>query len=139
MIRRTLAIMLAVVLAPAIFGFQPIHAKTIGEAQLVEQVRAKIQRVGTGRDARIEVRLRDNTKLKGYVSEARDDSFTLTNSKTGATQTVAYTDVTKVKKSGGLRTRTWVIIGAAAAATVIVGIIVKPAVCDGGAQDRFPC
>jgi hypothetical protein len=48
---------------------------------------------------------------------------------------VAYADVKEVKKpGGGLSTRTWVIIGAAAVAAVIVGVtVIKPVVCDGGA------
>ena len=43
-------------------------------------------------------------------------------------------DVMQVKKSGGgLSTRALVIIGAVAVAAVVIGIIVKPALCDGGA------
>lgn len=44
------------------------------------------------------------------------------------------------KPGGGLSTRTWVIIGAAAAAAVIVGVtVIKPVLCDGGAQTRGLC
>ncbi|MGA9995182.1 MAG: hypothetical protein WBP93_07210 [Pyrinomonadaceae bacterium] len=95
---------------------------------------------GTGKDARVEVKLRDNTKVKGYISEAGQDTFTVMDQKTGVSKTVAYADVSQVKKQGGgLSSRTWIILGAVAAAVVVVGIVVKPAVCDGGAQSRFPC
>lgn len=97
--------------------------------------------MGVGRDARVEVRLRDNTKLKGSISVAGEDSFTITDSKTGASQTVAYADVTQVKRPrGGLSTRMWVIIGAAAVAAVVVGVtVIKPVACDGGAQTGGLC
>jgi hypothetical protein len=79
--------------------------------------------------------LRDNTKVKGFISATGEDSFIVTDSKTGMPQTVAYSDVNQVKKlDGGLSTRTLVIIGAAAIAAVIVGVtVIKPVVCDGGA------
>ncbi|HEY0005950.1 MAG TPA: hypothetical protein VGB17_14305 [Pyrinomonadaceae bacterium] len=128
---------IAIILAT---GLQTAYAQTGQPDQLVLKARETVLKQGLGRDARVEVRLRDRTKLKGYISASGDDSFTLTDSKTGTSQTLAYTNVEGVKKQGGgLSTRTWVIIGAAAAAAVIVGMIAKPAFCDGGAQDRFPC
>ncbi len=124
-----------------LFGFRPVHAKAGKETLSVEKARASIAELGVGKDARVEVKLRDNIKLKGYISKAAADSFSITDSKTGATRTVAYADVTQVSKKGsGLSTRTKVIIGAAVAAGLIVGWqIIKPALCDGGAQDRGPC
>ena len=123
------------------FGLRSAHAKAGEEARLVEKARASIVKMGVGKDARVEVKLRDKTKLKGYVSDATEDSFTVTDSKTGASRTVFYTDVTQVSKQGnGLSTMTKVIIGAAVAAGLIIGWqIVKPALCDGGAQTRGPC
>jgi hypothetical protein len=38
-------------------------------------VKEGIHKLGTGLDARIEVKLRDKTKLKGYVSEAGEDKL----------------------------------------------------------------
>jgi hypothetical protein len=140
MIRKTFALILSAILLSTAFGLKTIQAQTGKDAQLAGETRAKVQKLGLGRDARVEVKLRDTTKLKGYISEAGQDSFTVTDSKTGAAQSIAYLDVAQVKKPGsGLSTRGWVIIGAAAVAAVIVAIVVKPAVCDGGAQSRFPC
>jgi hypothetical protein len=117
-----------------------VRAQDGADAARAAKAKAAIAKRGTGKDARVEVRLTDGTSLKGYVSEAGSDSFTLTDSKTGATRTVAYSEVSQVKRSGGgLSTRTWIIIGAAVTASVIVAIIAKPAVCDGGAQSGFPC
>jgi hypothetical protein len=95
----------------------------------------KVQKIGVGRDSRVEVKLLDSTKVKGYVSKIEADSFNVTDLKSGATQTVPYAQVTQVKKlSGGLSTRTWAIIGGAAVAAIIVGVtVIKPVACDGGA------
>jgi preprotein translocase subunit SecF len=106
------------------------------EAQTPEQARAKVRQIGVGSKARVEVRLRDKTKVKGYVSAAdSEDSFTVTDAKTGASRTIAYGDVDKVgKPGGGLSTRGWVILGAAATAAVVVGVtVLYPVLCDGGA------
>jgi hypothetical protein len=140
MIRRRFTLILSGIIIFAALGLETVQAQTGKETQLALETRARVQKLGQGRDARVEVKLRDNTKLKGYISEAGQDSFTVTEAKTGAAQRVAYADVAQVKKPGsGLSKRAWIIIGAAAVAAVIVGIVVKPAVCDGGAQSRFPC
>ena len=133
MLRKTLAILLATILAPMAIASPRVDAQTVKDARLVEKARAKVAKLGVGQDARVEVKLRDNTKLNGYVSAAGEDSFTVTNSKTGTSSTVAYTDVAQVKeKGGGLSTRTKVIIGAAVAAGVaIVLYTVRGAFCDG--------
>jgi hypothetical protein len=125
----------------AAFGFRPVRAETNAETLRAQQARVSVLKLGTGERARVEVKLRDETKLKGYVSAAGADSFTLTDTKTGASTVIAYDDVAQVKKPGnGLSTMTKALIGGAVAAGLIVGWqIVKPAVCDGGAQHRGPC
>ena len=50
-----------------------------------------------GRDARVEVKLRDKTKLKGYISEAGEASFIVVDAKMGVATTVAYPQVKQVK------------------------------------------
>lgn len=124
-----------------LYGFQSVRAKDGEDAQLAGKARVSIAKLGTGKDARVEVRLRDNTKVKGYVSRAEEDSFTVTDSRTGVSRTVAYNDVTKVSKQGnGFSTMTKVLIGAAVVVgAVVVWQVVKPALCDGGAQSRGPC
>jgi hypothetical protein len=133
--------MLSGIILSAAFGFRTVQAETSEEARRAQQARVSVMKVGVGERARVEVKLRDETKLKGYVSAAGADSFTVTDGKTGASTVVAYADVAQVKKRGnGLSTTTKVLIGGAAAAGLIIGWqIVKPALCDGGAQHRGPC
>ena len=141
LLRRILTTVLSGILLGTTLGLTTARAQTVDDTRLTEQTRAAVQKAGVGRDARVEVKLRDNTKLKGYVSAAGADSFTVTDTKTGAAQTLAYTDVTRVQRQGnGLSARTKVIIGAAVATGLVVTwLIVKPALCDGGAQSRGPC
>lgn len=135
MFRRTFAIVLSGILLPTAFSLQSVSAQTGKETQSAVNVRARVQKFGVARDARVEVRLRDNTIVKGFISAIGQDSFTVTDSKTGTPHTVAYSDVNQVKRpGGGLSMRTLVIIGAVAVAAVIVGVkVVKPVLCDGGA------
>jgi hypothetical protein len=125
----------------AAFGFQTVRAETGGDANRAQEARIKVLKLGVGERARVEVKLRDETKLKGYVSAAGTDSFTVTDARTGAITVVAYGDVVRVKRPGnGLSTMTKVLIGGAVAAGVIIGWqVLKPALCDGGAQRRGPC
>jgi hypothetical protein len=132
--RRTLLLILSGILLWCPFGIESAGAQTGNDGQVAEKVRDRVMKLGLGRDARVEVKLRDNSKLKGYVSAAEQDSFTVTDPKTGASRTVAYADASHVKKPRrGLKPRTWVIIGAAAAAVAIVGVTVTRTIyCDEG-------
>lgn len=139
-LRKTLTLILSGILLPAAFGFQTVRAQTGAEARLDQPARMRILKLGIGERARVEVKLRDDSKLKGYISAAGADTFTVTDTKTGASNVVAYNDVAQVKKPGGLSTMTKALIGGAVAAGVIVGWqVVKPALCDGGAQSRGIC
>ena len=104
------------------------------------KTRSKVQTLSVNRDKKVEVKLRDNTKYKGYISAIESDSFSLTDSKTGTSQKFAYAEVDDVKKvGGGISTKTLLIIGGVAAGTITTWLIVKPAVCDGGAATRGIC
>jgi hypothetical protein len=137
--KRIFILMLLVSLVGTSFGLHSVWAQTAGEADLAALGRAKVERFGVSRNAQVEVKLRDHTKMKGYISSVEQNSFTLTDPKRGETR-VDYADVVTVKKSSsGLSTRSWIMIGAAAVGAVVTWIVVKPAACDGGAQSRFPC
>jgi hypothetical protein len=135
MFRRVLAVMISGMLWSSAVGYQPARAQAPEATRAAEQTRVAVQRLGVGTKTRVEVRLQDGTRLRGHISAAGEDTFTVTDSKTGASRTVAYADAARVKKAGGgISTRTWVIIGAAAAAAVIVGVtVIQPVLCDGGA------
>ena len=135
MLKRTLAILVSGMITFAILGQQAILAQTLQGIDATQKTRAKVMQIGTGSNAKVEVKLNDGVKLKGYISAASNDSFTVNDAKTGSSQDVKYSEVAQVKKSGGgLSTRGWIIIAGAATAATIVGFtVVKPVLCDGGA------
>jgi len=98
MFKKILTIVLAGLLIQA-FCVQPASASSKEEklAQRTEKVRAGILKLGVGPDTRVAIKLRDNVKLAGYISEVKDDSFVVTDLKTRAATPVAYDDVTQVK------------------------------------------
>ena len=67
-----------------------------------DKVKAEVAKRGTGPKAKVTVKLKDKTRLKGYISNASGDSFTLSDSRTGQARTLAYSDVAEVKKQGGM-------------------------------------
>jgi hypothetical protein len=99
MFKRLLSLGLASMLIQTMCCVQSAFANSKAEkqAQLAEKVRSGITNLGVGKDARVVVDLRDKRKLAGYVSEAGKDSFVITDSKTGMSTVVPYTDVTQVK------------------------------------------
>ena len=64
------------------------------------KVKAEVQKRGIGKQARVKVTLRNETEVKGYVSQIDDASFQITNPKTQGVTTVAYADVKKVRGPG---------------------------------------
>lgn len=67
------------------------------EARFTQKVQKEIAKLGTGPNARIELKLRDNTKLKGYVGEVGAHSFVVIDEKTGSATTVTYPQVKQVR------------------------------------------
>jgi hypothetical protein len=138
--KKAFSFILSGILLSAFFGAQTADAKTVGAARQAAEAKSKVQKMGVGADARVEVRLRDDSKVKGYVSASDEETFSVTDSKTGESRKIYYTDVSKLSKSGGSSTRRNILIGAAVAAGVVVAIIfAREALCDGGAQSRGFC
>jgi hypothetical protein len=106
----------------------------------IEKVRARVQVLSASKDTQVEVKFVDKTKVKGYITAVEPVTFTLKDRKTGASQSIAYSEVGSVSKaSDGVSTKTWLILGGVAAGVVTTWLVVKPAVCDGGAQTRGVC
>ncbi len=67
------------------------------QAEVIEKVKESVRKLGVGEAARVEVKLNDGTKLKGYIRDAGQDSFEVVDKKTGATKTIEYRDVNRIK------------------------------------------
>lgn len=115
--KKILLFTLAAFLMQTFFVHQTF-AETKG-GKFTGQVRTEIAKLGTGTDARIKVKLKDGTKIKGYIIEAGESQFTVMNSKTGQAVPVGYSQVGQVK-GNNLSTGTIVILGFAALIVVLV-------------------
>jgi small nuclear ribonucleoprotein (snRNP)-like protein len=91
------------------------------EAKRAEKVRTQFAKLGTGRDARVRVQLRDKTKLEGYLSAADADTFTVTDN-AGKSTAVPYPQVKKAQ-GNNLSTGAKIAIGAGIGAGVTLLII----------------
>lgn len=89
------------------------------EARFAARVKENIAKLGTGKEARVEVKLRDKTKLKGYVSQINENSFVVVEDGTNAATEVPYPNAKQVK-GNNLSTGTKILI----VAGVVVAIFV---------------
>jgi len=87
------------------------------DAKLAAEVKTGIMKLGTGPAARVELKLRDKTKLKGHVQQIAEDHFTVIDERTGEAREVPYPQVKQVK-GNNLSTGAKIAI-----AVVVMGII----------------
>ncbi|MBC7901392.1 MAG: hypothetical protein H7070_15215 [Saprospiraceae bacterium] len=118
MFNKTASLMLAGLLLNMALATPAYAGPKEKDARFAEKVKQGIARLGTGESARVEVKLRDKTKLKGFVKEAGSDSFTVADAKTGVETRVAYSN-TKQIKGHNLSTGAKIAIGLAILAGVL--------------------
>ncbi len=87
------------------------------------RLKAGIVQLGVGEESYVTVKLRDKTKLAGYISEAREESFVVTDLRTSEATTVAYADVKKVK-GHNLSTGAKIAIGAGISVGVVMLVVI---------------
>jgi hypothetical protein len=105
------------------FGILPAFAASRGDEAPahITKMKAEIAKRGLGEKASVRVMLRDKKELKGYISEAGEDRFVITETLSGETIPVAYSDVTQVKSLGhpfASNLFVWLGVGVIATATV---------------------
>ncbi len=98
MLMRITSILLIVLLANIAYPSRAFAAdKQEKEAKFAQKLKIELEKIGTGPDARVEVKMRDKTKLKGHISEISYEYFVVVDAKTGSRTTVTYSQVDKVK------------------------------------------
>jgi hypothetical protein len=122
--KRLLTMMVAC-LVVSVVSVRPVAASANAEKEIrfAGKVKLGIEKLGSGSDTRVEVKLRDKTRLKGYISEISENEFVITDLKTGASNKVAYADVKQVK-GNNLSTGAKIAIGVSVAAGLIVLITI---------------
>ena len=123
MFRKPIALLL-VALVINLAGARLVLAESKEEkqARFAEKIKTNVLKLGIGESTRIKVKLRDQTKLEGYISDAGAETFTVTNRKTGAATTVDYLQVKNVQ-GNNLSTGAKIAIGVGIAAAIIFIIL----------------
>lgn len=129
MLKKYLSIVLALLMANVLLAATALAAPArTAQAQSVEQIKIKVAKLGVGEKARATVHLKNGTKIKGYITEARDSEFVIRDRQTNEPRTVSYQDVVKVDKNSGHSTARNIAIGVGVgvgAVLVILGILIS--------------
>jgi hypothetical protein len=112
-------------------GLISAQTRTDKTASSTAKVKTAVLKRGTGEKKRVKVIMLDGTKLKGYISQAGEDSFEIRDSKNRQSSSIFYKDVAKVS-GNGLSKTTIIILGALGAAAVIVLYVVLAPICNEG-------
>lgn len=117
---RKLVALLLVAMVINLAGARLAYADSKDEkqARFAEKIKANVLKLGTGEATRVKVKLRDQSKLEGFISDAGAETFTVTNRKTGVATTVAYPEVKSVQ-GNNLSTGAKIAIGVGIAAALI--------------------
>ncbi len=103
-------------LAPAALAVTPVYSKK------EQQVRAAVAQLGTGKATRVAVKLRDGTRLKGYISSADNQTFSVSDLKTRLERVVRYSDVTQMHAQN-LTDGQKILIGAAFVVALLTALL----------------
>ncbi len=102
-----------------LFAQTKAEKKAAQEAARIAQIKATIQSYGTGVDALVEVNRKRGKKVKGYLSEVKEDLFVVADTAAATSHELHYSEVKVVKPwklpTGG-DTKKMVLIG------VVIGI-----------------
>jgi hypothetical protein len=124
MLKKYVSLVL-VLLLTNVFLVVPAQARTrtVKQEQTVEEIKIKVAKLGVGAKARATVRMKDGTKIKGYITEARDNNFVMRDRKTNEPHVINYADVAKVEKNSGHSTARNLALGIGIGAGAVLGIL----------------
>ena len=100
-------------------------ADNSAERNRVERIKTNVYRLENTGKTKIVVRLKSGAKLKGYLTKIEEDSFDVTNYKTGQSAAVAYRDVARVEKQGLSKAAKFA-IGIVVVAVIVVMVVILP-------------
>lgn len=110
MYKRTMSFILVGLLLNLVFH-TTVMANPEKDAKFAAKVKTAVTKLGTGTEARVKIKLRDKTKIKGYISEAGEDSFSIINNKTNTAIQIQYSKVKQVQGKNTLTGEEIVLIG----------------------------
>ena len=128
MLKTLVSLLVAVVLLLTAVPQSTVAGQSNNQVPTVEAVKSKIARQGIGAKAKVTIRLKNGTKVKGYVAQAEENDFVIRDRKTDAPTTIRYEDVLKVEENRGHSTARNIAIGVAVgvgAVLAVIGILIS--------------
>jgi hypothetical protein len=104
------------------FAFSGFVLAQDTESRATEKVKIKVAKFGVG-DKLTEVKLKDKTKIKGYITEIKDDHFVVTGKKDRTSTSIMYSDVKSVGRPFTTLQKVLLIGGIAIAAYATIAVI----------------
>ena len=105
-----------------------VSRAALGQQQLtnfVVKIKTDVARRIRTEKTLVTVRLRNGSELKGRITQAAENMFTLKEKNTGAHRDIAYEDVTRVKGNGLSKGAKFGILTALVSGAVIIGALIS--------------
>jgi len=116
------------VLLMLVLSLSPVRRAALAQQQLTEQnvvkIKTDIARRLRDEKTNVTVRLRNGSELKGRITQAAENMFTLKEKNSG-TRNISYADVTKVRGRGLSRGAKFGILTGVIAGAVIIGALIS--------------
>ena len=96
MFKRIITLLIVGLVINLVCATPTVVGQQTGSDARAEKMKAKVIKIGTGPDARVEVRLSDGRRVKGYISEIKDDYFTVVDDKAGVATRIDYSQVQRI-------------------------------------------
>jgi uncharacterized membrane protein len=119
-------------LVTANFTLISAQTQTDKTASSIAKVKTAVLKRQTGDNKRVKVIMLNGSELKGYISQAGEESFELTDSKTKQSNSIFYRDVKKVRGNGLSKTAIISLAAVGAVAAVVLYVVVAPICNEGG-------
>ncbi len=94
------------------------------ETRATQKIKIRVAEIGTGGKI-IEVKFKDKTKIKGYITEIKEDSFVLVSKKNAASTDISYDKVKNIQPVLATSRKVGLTVAAGFLAFGIIGTIVS--------------
>lgn len=110
MLKRSITLIIVVLIINFVSAAPAMAADKLSkEAKSTAKVKAGIAKLGTGKDSKIKVKLKDGKKVIGYVSQITEDNLTVTDPETGTSTVVPYPNAKQIVGRAPQRGRTYLL------------------------------
>ena len=99
MLKKYISVVLAIVVLNLGLGITSFANDTREDKEIKSamKVKSEIAKIGVGNNSKIEVKLKDGTKIKGHVGEIKESTFVMVDESSNVKAELPYSQVNKAK------------------------------------------